>query len=203
MERRKLALILSLLRENPNQKYKLEQYSITPDIAATTLIAASKDIKGKVVYDLGCGAGRFAIGAALLGAKRVFGVDIDKDVLDIARANAKLIEEKTGLKISERCEWLAKDVKELKAETDTVIQFPPFANDLLFFKKALEIARNVYSIHKKTEKTRKSLAEMCKKFGAKIELEKSFKYKIPWEEGRRIGHEVFLVVAKKPKVSIA
>jgi putative methylase len=133
------------LRENPNQKYKLEQYSITPDIAATTLIAASKDIKGKVVYDLGCGAGRFAIGAALLGAKRVFGVDIDKDVLDIARANAKLIEEKTGLKISERCEWLAKDVKELKAETDTVIQFPPFANDLLFFKKALEIASSIFA----------------------------------------------------------
>ncbi len=197
MERRKLALILSLLRENPSQKYKFEQYSITPDIAATTLIVASKDIRGKVVYDLGCGAGRFAIGAALLGAKKVFGVDIDKDVLEIARANVRLIEEKTGLKISERCEWLAKNVKELKAEADTVLQFPPFANDLLFFKKALQIAKNVYSIHKKTEKTRKSLAEICKKFGAKIKLEKSFKYKIPWEEGRKVGHEVFLIVAKK------
>lgn len=197
MERRKLALILSLLRENPSQKYKFEQYSITPDIAATTLIVASKDIRGKVVYDLGCGAGRFAIGAALLGAKKVFGVDIDKDVLEIARANVRLIEEKTGLKISERCEWLAKNVKELKAEADTVLQFPPFANDLLFFKKALQIAKNVYSIHKKTEKTRKSLAEICEKFGAKIKLEKSFKYKIPWEEGRKVGHEVFLIVAKK------
>jgi len=197
VERRKLALILSLLRENPSQKYKFEQYSITPDIAATTLIVASKDIRGKVVYDLGCGAGRFAIGAALLGAKKVFGVDIDKDVLEIARANVRLIEEKTGLKISERCEWLAKNVKELKAEADTVLQFPPFANDLLFFKKALQIAKNVYSIHKKTEKTRKSLAEICKKFGAKIKLEKSFKYKIPWEEGRKVGHEVFLIVAKK------
>jgi len=197
VERRKLALILSLLRENPSQKYKFEQYSITPDIAATTLIVASKDIRGKVVYDLGCGAGRFAIGAALLGAKKVFGVDIDKDVLEIARANVRLIEEKTGLKISERCEWLAKNVKELKAEADTVLQFPPFANDLLFFKKALQIAKNVYSIHKKTEKTRKSLAEICEKFGAKIKLEKSFKYKIPWEEGRKVGHEVFLIVAKK------
>jgi putative methylase len=203
VERRKLALILSLLSENPNQKYKFEQYSITPDIAATTLLAASRDIKGKVVYDLGCGAGRFAIGAALLGAKKVFGVDIDKDVLEIARANVKLVEEKTGLKISERCEWLTKDVKELKAEADTVVQFPPFANDLLFFKKALQIARNVYSIHKKTEKTRKRLAEVCKKFGARIELEKSFKYKIPWEESKKVGHEVFLIVAKKPKVSIA
>ena len=203
MERRKLALILSLLSENPNQKYKFEQYSITPDIAATTLLAARRDIKGKVVYDLGCGAGRFAIGAALLGAKRVFGVDIDEDVLNVARANVKLVEEKTGLKISERCEWLAKDIKELKAEADTVVQFPPFANDLLFFKKALEIAKNVYSIHKKTEKTREKLVKACKMLGARIELEKNFKYKIPWEEGRKVGHEVFLIVAKKPKVSIA
>ena len=55
LERKKLALIPSPLRENPSQKYKFEQYSITPDIAATTLIVASKDIKGKAVYDLGCG----------------------------------------------------------------------------------------------------------------------------------------------------
>jgi putative methylase len=200
VDRRKLAVLLSLLEENPNQKYKLEQYSITPDIAATTLTIAKKDIKDEVVYDLGCGSGRFAIGAALLGASNAVGVDIDKDVLDIARANAKLVERETGLDVSKRCEWLAEDVKKLKAEVDTVVQFPPFANDYLFFKKAVQIAKNIYSIHKLTERTRKKLAIACEKLGARIELEKRFKYKLAWKEGRKIGHDVFLLVTKKLKV---
>lgn len=199
MERRKLALILSLLSENPNPKYRLEQYSVTSGIAATVLNLAKKDIRGKVIYDLGCGSGRFAIGAALLGAKKVVGVDIDENVLRVAQANAKLVEEKTGLKIANKCEWVAKDVRKLKAEADTVVQFPPFANDYIFFKKALQIAKSVYSIHKFTERTRKKLASACKKFGARIELEKRFKYKLPWKEGRKIGYEVFLLVAKKLK----
>lgn len=45
-------------------------------------------IQGKVVIDFGCGEGGDAIEMALRGAKRVIGVDIREDVLEIARRKA-------------------------------------------------------------------------------------------------------------------
>ena len=199
---RKLAVVLSLLKENPNPKYKLEQYSITPGIASSILFLASEDIKNKKVFDLGCGSGRFGIGAALLGAREVVFVDIDEDVLKIAKENARIVEKKTGVKILEKCRWVCMNVEKISEKSDTVIQFPPFEGmkkdlDIIFFKKALEIARNVYSIHKSSKETKDKLRKICKEFSAKIELEKSFKYKLPWKERNKIGYKVFLLVAKR------
>ena len=45
---------------------------------------------GKRVLDLCCNTGGFGVYAAVRGAEDVVGVDIDEDVLEIARANAKL-----------------------------------------------------------------------------------------------------------------
>lgn len=45
---------------------------------------------GQRVLDLCCNTGGFGIYAAVRGAEEVVGIDIDPDVLDIARANAKL-----------------------------------------------------------------------------------------------------------------
>ncbi len=202
LTQRKLAIILSRLNENPNPKYKLEQYSITPSIASSILFLAKKDIKNKIVYDLGCGSGRFAIGAALLGAKKVFGVDIDKRVLEIARQNAKLVEEKTGVKITSKINWVCYRVENLYAKADTVIQFPPISGvrknwDIIFLRKALQIVKNVYSVHKFSKATKEKIEKVCKEFKAKIKLEKKFKYKLPWKEKRKIGYELLLVVVKR------
>lgn len=194
---RKLALVLSLLKENPNPKYKLEQYSITPSIAASVLFLAKKDIMDKVVCDLGCGSGRFAIGSALLGAKKVFGVDLDREALKVASSNAKLVQEETEAEVVKKCEWVCEDVKKSTVKTDAVIQFPPFTGDMIFLKKALKIAKNVYSIHKLTENTKRKIRRVCKELGAKVMLEKEFRYKVPWKEGKKIGYDVFLLVAKR------
>lgn len=43
---------------------------------------------GMTVLDMGCGSGILGIGCALLGAKKVLGVDIDKNAADIANKNA-------------------------------------------------------------------------------------------------------------------
>lgn len=202
LDQRKLALILSKLKENPNPKYRLEQYSITPSIAASILLLASKDIKNKIVYDLGCGSGRFAIGAALLGAKKVFGVDIDKRALEIGRENVRLVEEKTGARIGNKIEWVCMDVEKLEGRGDTVVQFPPLSGikkdwDIIFLRKALQIAKNVYSIHKHTKATKEKIEKVCEEFKAKIEIEKKFRYKLPWREKKKIGYELLLVVAKR------
>lgn len=44
---------------------------------------------GETVLDYGCGSGILAIAALKLGANRVVGIDIDADVVAVARANAR------------------------------------------------------------------------------------------------------------------
>lgn len=45
------------------------------------------DIKRKYVADLGCGCGMLSIAAALMGAEKVYSIDIDEDALKICRRN--------------------------------------------------------------------------------------------------------------------
>jgi ribosomal protein L11 methyltransferase len=51
---------------------------------------AQTELAGKSVLDYGCGSGVLAIAAAKLGAREVFGTDIDPQALDAARANSEL-----------------------------------------------------------------------------------------------------------------
>jgi 23S rRNA (cytosine1962-C5)-methyltransferase len=50
----------------------------------------SQQVEGKRVLDLCCNTGGFAVYAAARGAEEVIGVDIDADVIEIAKANGKL-----------------------------------------------------------------------------------------------------------------
>jgi putative methylase len=197
----KLTLILSRVEEHPNPVYSLQQTSISPATAASVLWLAhsNKDIKNKVVYDLGCGTGRFAIGAALLGAKKIVGVDIDKEAIDVAKENVKHIEEKTGRSIRRVCHWVRSDIKKLKARCDTVVQYPPFLGvekdiDIIFLRKALEIARNIYSVHSSSEKVEKEMEQWIKEHRAKAK-KMEFIYKITWEKMDGM-HRVFLVIGR-------
>jgi ribosomal protein L11 methyltransferase len=47
------------------------------------------DVKGKYVIDYGCGSGILAISSALLGAKKVIGVDTDPQALESTQENAQ------------------------------------------------------------------------------------------------------------------
>ncbi len=50
----------------------------------------SRQVSGMRVLDLCCNTGGFGIYAAMRGAREVVGIDIDEDVLQIARGNARL-----------------------------------------------------------------------------------------------------------------
>ena len=50
----------------------------------------SRQVDGKTVLDLCCNTGGFAVYAAARGASEVVGVDIDQDVIQIAKGNARL-----------------------------------------------------------------------------------------------------------------
>ena len=107
------------------------------------------DIEGLKVVDLGTGTGIFAIGAALLGALGVVGIDFDPQAVKIARVEAS----KRGLEDLTR--FISVNVKSFDEKADTVIQNPPFGvqrahhkeADRLFMSKSLEIAPVVYSFH--------------------------------------------------------
>lgn len=164
------------LDPHPDPSPKLEQYMTPGDVAASLLhLAYSHDsIKGKSVYDLGCGTGRLAIGAALLGADRVVGVDIDEEALEVAKENAGRAEVEVG--------WRRAGVEELEApEVDTVIQNPPFGvqkkgADMIFLNKALQLGEEIYSIHKGVPKNREFISERLKELGGKVthRIEKDF-----------------------------
>ena len=91
---RKLDLEKALLEITPHltPKAYLEQYTIPPEVAAEILYTATyvyDDIIDKTIIDLGCGTGRLAIGAVLLGAKEAVGVDLDAVAVEIALKNAE------------------------------------------------------------------------------------------------------------------
>lgn len=50
---------------------------------------AGHDVAGKSVLDYGCGSGILAVAAALLGARPVFGTDIDPQAVEAAQLNSR------------------------------------------------------------------------------------------------------------------
>jgi len=148
MKKKQLEILLQKLNLHSKPKVYLEQYPTPADIAAKILFDAYSlgDIEGKKVCDLGCGTGIFSIGAVLLGAKEVIGIDIDKEVIEVARKNAE------QLGVEGMIKFIVSDIKEFNETCDCVIMNPPFGSqqehaDTPFLIKALEIAPVVHSIH--------------------------------------------------------
>jgi putative methylase len=150
MKLKNLEMMLQRLAGFTRPRASLEQYQTPAPLAARLLFHAlmKGDIEGKRVCDLGCGTGVLAIGAALLGAESVTGVDIDEKALVVARENAALLEAEVT--------FLAMDLQEggLRDRIgicDTVVMNPPFGAqkvhaDRPFIDNALVLAPVTYSI---------------------------------------------------------
>src|SRR5512139_383209 len=93
MKLKHLEMALQRLSGFSHPTAALEQYQTPAPLAARLLFHAlmKGDIEGKNVCDLGSGTGVLSIGAALLGAVQVTGVDIDKKAVEVAKANALLL----------------------------------------------------------------------------------------------------------------
>ena len=151
----KLAILLSKLRVFESPKLKAEQYTTDSEIAADVLWQAYylKDIKNRAIADLGSGTGILGLGALLLGAKKVFFIENDKNSIQIAKENLKFLEEKTGINLAEKTIFLNQDINNFNDKIDTVIQNPPFGTkqkhaDKIFLEKAFSLAKIIYSFHK-------------------------------------------------------
>jgi len=132
-----------------------------------------RDLGGQVI-DLGTGTGRLAIGAALIGAEMVLGVDIDKRAITLADENAR----KVGVDV----EWVISDLDGVRGSFDAVVMNPPYGtrtphNDTMFLLRALELAPVAYSIHKSS--TREFLMRFVGKKGWEVDGVRSMSMRIP------------------------
>jgi len=150
MKLKTLEMKLQRLAGFTRPRASLEQYQTPATLAARLLYDAlmSGDIGGKRVCDLGSGTGMLAIGASLLGAESVVGVEIDEKATEVAKENSMLL--------AADVEFIVADVKDeaLSARIgpcDTVVMNPPFGAqkahaDRPFIDLALSIAPVTYGI---------------------------------------------------------
>lgn len=145
MKLRTLEMKLERVSGIPNPDPAKEQYMTPAPLAARLLFDAylAGDIEGCSVCDLGSGTGILSIGAALLGAAEVVGVEGDERLVAVAVENAE--------KLSVDCRFIADDVGSIEESFDTVVMNPPFGAqsehaDRPFIDAALRIAPVVYGI---------------------------------------------------------
>ena len=182
VRKRDLEMAISSIEANPNPKAHLEQYATPSTVAADALHVAAyvfDDIIDKTVIELGCGTARLALGAVYLGAKEVFGVDIDPVAVKIAQKNA----DSMGFK--QQTNWVIGDIDVVRGSFDTVLQNPPFGvqkrrADRRFIVKALELANTIYSFHKSGDSNRAFIKRFIEEHGGKITNIFPVQMEIPW-----------------------
>jgi len=150
MKLKQLEMTLQKAAGYAKPRPSLEQYMTPAPLAARLLYHAlmKGDIEGKNVSDLGSGTGVLAIGAALLGANSVKGVEKDPNAVVVAQENAALF----GAEVEFiTADVLDKTLPEKIGPCDTVIMNPPFGAqkihaDRPFIDLAITAAPVVYSI---------------------------------------------------------
>jgi putative methylase len=113
---------------------------VTPAEAGAALLEAAvrwDGLAGRSVVDLGCGTGRLAIGAALLGARPVLGADIDPDAIAVAREAAAAAGVAVDLEVA--------PIASAGRPCDVVVMNPPFGAqrrhaDRPFWERGLSLA---------------------------------------------------------------
>jgi putative methylase len=183
IRKKDMEILLQKLPQNPSPNAHLEQYQTPANIAADILFTAyqEENITDKTILDQGCGTGVFSIGAKLLGAQRVIGIDIDSNELAIGIGYAD--------QLNIEIEFIEQDIslydlKEVCGErVDTVIQNPPFGAqksargiDRIFLKSAIERGKIIYSLH--LSKTCEFIELLTKKLGGEVCWTKEYEFPI-------------------------
>jgi putative methylase len=154
--KRDLEVELSKLKVFSKPLLHLEQYQTPPKIASDWIwsMAMQGEIAGKTFLDAGCGNGILGIGLLLMGAKKIFFLDIDNLTLKTCQENYNKINDEYEIGDAE---FVLSDISLFDHEVDCVVENPPFGTkekhvDKKFLKKAFSVAKVVYSMHKYTTK---------------------------------------------------
>jgi putative methylase len=177
---------LSVVEGFAEPRADLEQYATPADLASHVVHAAALagDVEGRTVVDLGAGTGMLALAAALSGARRVVGVELDPGALATARANERRVDPFV------RVDWVRGDATRLPVCPDgptTVLANPPFgahrANrgaDRAFLLAAARVATVSYTVHNEgSEAFVRALAadeggSVTRSYGARLTVPRQF-----------------------------
>lgn len=158
MRKRHLEMALSKLDDIEAPDPRWEQYKTPSRIVADILWMALEngDIVHREIIELGCGGAPFALGALMLGASKVRGIDIDERSIDLARSNLeKLIVEALIDPGVDHVDFAVGDIssENLGMEiANTIFMNPPFGAqnkhaDRPFIEAACRYGNSIYSIH--------------------------------------------------------
>ncbi len=209
MKLKNLEMALQRLSGYSCPRAALEQYQTPAPLAARLLFHAlmKGDVRGKKICDLGSGTGVLAIGASLLGADQVRGVDIDKNTIRVAEENAALLDADV--------EFIVADVHDatLPARlgcSDTVIMNPPFGAqkahaDRPFIDLALTLAPITYSIFNAgsvqfIETYTAERAEIDEKIGGIFPIKRTFSFHT--QDVQEIGVEILRLKRKQQSTRV-
>jgi putative methylase len=158
---------------------------VTPSEAAATLLEAAErfeGLPGRSVVDLGCGTGRLAIGAALLGARPVTGIDSDPAAIAQARAAAAAA--------AVEVEFLEGEAGRVRRRAELFVMNPPFGAqhrhaDRPFWDRALALAdRAVFAFALAASRT--FIAQRAVEHAARVVAVEP----VPWTLPRTFPHHV-------------
>jgi len=194
LSKSQLAIQLSKLKTFEKPLVREEQYVTDSEVAASWLFNAYllNDVKDKVIADLGAGTGVLGIGALLLGAKKVYFVEKDKDAVAVLKENLQ--------NVKGSYEILETDVKDFTHNADVVIMNPPFGTkqkhaDKLFLERAFACADVIYSMHKSSTEVFVNAVALDNDFAVthkwKYELPIKATYKFHKKRIERIDVSVF------------
>jgi putative methylase len=154
--KKELEVELSKLQGFAKAIFQKEQYATPAHIAADWIwwMAMNREAVGKTFLDAASGPGILGIGLLLLGAKKVYFVDSDQEIMQTCINNYNMI--KQDYDIGE-AEFIVHDISLFDEQVDIVIQNPPFGTkeahiDKKFLEKAFSVAPIVYSMHKYSTK---------------------------------------------------
>ncbi|XP_045542883.1 rRNA N6-adenosine-methyltransferase METTL5 [Papilio machaon] len=166
-------------------KIQYEQYETPSHIAAValhTIQVRFEALENRLVLDAGCGPGVLALGASLLGANLVTGLDIDEDAINIIMENID-DNEITNVEVIQT-DFLNSNTYRWKNYFDTVLMNPPFGTknnlgmDMKFLQMGLELScDSVYSLHKSS--TRSHIQKKVKEWNVRGEVIAELRYDLP------------------------
>ena len=187
MNKKKLAISLSKLKQVSDFNIALEQYVTPGDFAADFLSLV--DCSNKKVADLGCGNGVLGVGCLLLNAKFVYFLDKDLKSLEVCASNVKSFK---------NCELINSDVSKFNHKVDVVVMNPPFGvqnrkADKKFLEVAMKYSDEIYSMHKIESKG--FISKLCSENGFKVvniiekefEIRKTYKFHTKKKHSFKVG----------------
>ncbi len=215
LNKKNLELALELVPQFPSPYENLEQYVTPSNIAADMLWHAymHKDIRGKLIVDLGCGTGKLLFGALILGAKYGICIDIDHDALQLAKSimstytNTPFDIIAADLRRAEPPLITKRRICTYDKVSCTVIMNPPFGvkskgADFDFIRVAMKICNTIYSLHKKVPKSLEILNKICKEENYKLFIINQYRFPISWflPKHKERKHLIDVVLVKLKRI---